>query len=60
MKIGRQMANPIEAIFVVVGAATAIGICGAALTFAVITVCRWMAWSPINLTVNYNDYRDTE
>lgn len=54
------MANPIEAIFVVVGAATAIGICGAALTFAVITVCRWMAWSPINLTVNYNDYRDTE
>jgi len=29
-----------------------VGLAGAAFTLGVATVCRWLKWSPINITVN--------
>lgn len=51
------MANPVDAILILIGAAFAMGCGAAAMTFAVCLVCRWMEWAPINLTVNLNDHR---
>lgn len=51
------MADPVQAILVLVGAVFAVGCCAAGLTFAVAMVCRWLEWSPVNITVNYIDQR---
>jgi hypothetical protein len=32
------------------------GLCAATTTFAVAMVCRSLQWSPINITVNVNQY----
>lgn len=46
-----------QAIWFIFRVAVLIGMSAAAVTFAVATVCRWMEWAPINITVNVNDYR---
>lgn len=52
--------NPVEAILILVGAVFAVSCCFAGIAFAVCLVCRWMEWSPVNLTVNLYDYRDNQ
>lgn len=35
--------------------------CGAAATLGIAAVCRWLKWSPVNITVNVNGIEyDTE
>lgn len=34
-----------------------IGGSAAIFTIAVVTICRWLKWAPVNITVNVNDYR---
>jgi hypothetical protein len=52
------MDNAFQAFLVLIGAAFSLMVCGAALTFGVATVCRWMAWAPVNTTININNYRE--
>lgn len=33
------------------------GCTAAIFTVAVVSVCRWLKWAPVNITVNVNDYR---
>ena len=46
-----------QAIWFIFRVAVLVGMCAAAVTYAIATVCRWMKWAPINITVNVNDYR---
>jgi hypothetical protein len=48
-----QVAKDIWFIFRVV---CLFGGAAAAITFCVASVCQWMAWSPVNITVNVNQY----
>jgi hypothetical protein len=54
------MSDAIHAILILTGAAFSMMVCGAALTFGVGSVCRWMKWAPINMTVNINNYGDDQ
>lgn len=50
------MNDAIQAFLILIGLTFTVGCCGAAFTFGVCLVSRWMAWAPININVNY--YRD--
>jgi hypothetical protein len=46
------MANPVEALLILIGACFAAGAVGASFIFGVALVCRWMGWAPVNTTVH--------
>lgn len=46
------MPDFVQAILVAVGFCFIVGCSGAAFAFGVATVCRWLGWAPVNLTVN--------
>jgi hypothetical protein len=46
-----------QAILFIFRVAALCAMCAAAITLAVVAVCRWQKWAPINITVNVNDYR---
>lgn len=46
-----------QAIWFIFRVAVLVGMSAAAVTIAIVTVCRLMKWAPINITVNVNDYR---
>lgn len=56
------MDDSLHAIFVLAGLAFSTMVCGAALTFGIASVCRWMNWAPVNTTViiNYHHAQKTE
>lgn len=54
------MSDAIQALSVLIGVAFSLMVCGGALTFGVATICRWMAWAPINTTININNYREVD
>ncbi len=50
------MANPVEAVLILLGACFAAGAIGGSFIFGVALVCRWMAWAPVNTCVNIHYY----
>lgn len=46
------MSESLNALWVLIGAAFALMICGGAFALGVASVCRWMRWAPVNTTVN--------
>ena len=46
------MPEPIHSLLLGLKLAYVIGLCGAAFAFGTAFVWRWMAWAPINITVN--------
>lgn len=50
------MPDFVQTILVTIGFLFLVGGSGAAFAFGVATVCRWMAWAPINTTVNIHNY----
>lgn len=52
------MNEPVQAFMVLAGACFVAMSIGGSLVFGVATVCRWMKWTPINMTVNVNNYGD--
>jgi hypothetical protein len=49
-----------QAILFVFRVSVLVGACAATATFAIAFVCRQMKWSPINITVNVNNYGDVQ
>jgi hypothetical protein len=54
------MPDIVQTIFVAIGFLFLVGGSGAAFAFGVATVCRWLAWAPINIIVNVNDRRSAD
>jgi hypothetical protein len=50
------MNETVQAFMVLVGACFVAMSVGGSFVFGVATVCRWMKWTPINMTVNVNNY----
>jgi hypothetical protein len=48
----------VHAVLVAIGLAFMVGLCAASATLGVVLVCRWLAWAPINITINVNNYVD--
>lgn len=44
----------VEAIVTATGLVVLVGACGASMAFGFASVCRWMAWAPININVTVN------
>lgn len=42
----------VQALWFIVRVALLLGLSAASITFAVVLVCRWQKWAPINITVN--------
>lgn len=49
------MTDLATAMFAAIGFIFMVGASGAAFVFGVATVCRWMEWAPLNITVNLNN-----
>lgn len=46
------MANPVEALLILIGACFSAGAIGASFVFGIALVCRWMGWAPVNTAVH--------
>lgn len=49
-----------QAILFIFRVAALCGACAATITLAVVMVCRWQKWAPINITVNVNNADDPQ
>lgn len=47
-----------QAVLFIFRVAVLSGACAAAATLAIVLVCRWQKWAPINVTVNVNSADD--
>jgi hypothetical protein len=50
------MNETIHALSVLFGACFVVMAIGGSLMFGIASVCRWMKWAPLNITVNVNSY----
>lgn len=35
-------------------------LCGAGFMLGAATICKWLNWAPVNVTVNLNDQRESQ
>jgi hypothetical protein len=54
------MFEPVQAILMLIGLVFTVGCCGAAFMFGVVILCQRMKWTPINFTIQVQDFRRIE